>query len=169
MDILPWKTPFWKIKQKRSGFPRGKITPSGLSVGDCKLREKCQAHPQRESGHAGKARIALARAQDGQAAPYTGSDQGGQARQRPQAEQSHQDLPVCAAHPTSDGCQREEDDDQRGQPSRGLAGAQVEERPAQTKQEQGDGDPIVHLALAKILEACDGNQDGQRTGDEQVT
>ena len=47
VDILPWKTPFWKIKQKRSGFPRGEITPSGLTVGDCKLREKCQAHPQR--------------------------------------------------------------------------------------------------------------------------
>jgi len=87
VDILPWKTPFWKNKQKRSGFPWGKITPSGFTVGDCKLREKCQTHPQRESGHTGKARIALSRAQDGHAC------------QRPQAEQSHQNLPVCAARP----------------------------------------------------------------------
>ena len=169
MDILPWKTPFWKIKPKRSDFPRGKITPSGLTVGDCKLREKCQGHPKRESGHAGKARIAFSRAQDGHAAPYARGYQGGQTRQRPQAEQAHQHLPVCAAHPTSDGCQREDDDDQRGQPPHSLVRVQVEERPAQAKQEQGDGEPVVHLPLAKILEACDGNENGQRTGDEQVT
>jgi len=58
-------------------------------VGNCKLREKCQGHSQRESGHAGKARIALACAQDGHAAPYACGYQGGQTRQRPQSKQAH--------------------------------------------------------------------------------
>ena len=123
VDILPWKTPFWKIKPKRSDFPRGKITPSGLTVGDCKLREKCQGHPKRESGHAGKARIALACAQDGHAAPYACGYQGGQTRQRPQSKQAHQRLPVCAAHPIFDSGQCEDGNDQRGQPSHWLVRA----------------------------------------------
>jgi len=76
-----------KIKQKKGAtFPGGK-SHLRTERDYRELREKCQAHPKRESGHAGKARIVLSRAQDGHAC------------QRPQAEQSHQNLPVCAARP----------------------------------------------------------------------